>query len=337
MDIAKSDLNLIGGIINATEAITNGRPLAAVVHRVVHGGRQFEKVVQINDFVISEIQNLGQFAPLHQPHNLLGIRAVEFAAPLLPQFAGFDTAFHRSQPIERRRYALPEEFFVNGIERYGFHGLSYSWLMRAIHQLRGDLPARILALHLGSGSSACAILKGKSVATSMGFSPLDGLIMGTRPGSIDPGVLLHLIEKGMGALELSEIFYMKSGLQGISGHTSDMRALLKSDDPAASLAVAMYCNQAASIAASMIPEMSGVDAIIFTGGIGENSSLIREEVCRGLEWAGIVLDPAANGTARGESPIHATSSKTQVWILPTNEEIVVARQARELLGNEATT
>jgi len=279
--------------------------IVAAGHRVVHGGDRYALPTPIDDEVLAVLEGLVPLAPLHQPHNLAGIRAVVARRPGLPQIACFDTAFHQTQPDLARMFALPRALRDAGLKRYGFHGLSYEYVSRRIRripELRGK--PRVILAHLGNGSSMCALLRGRSIATSMGFTALEGLVMGTRTGSIDPGVLLYLMEeRGMTVQALTELLYKKSGLLGVSGIASDMRTLLASDAPEAKLAIDLYVYRAAREIGSLAAALGGLDALVFTGGIGEHAAPVREAIAGASRWLGEFL----------------------VSVVPTNEEEMIAR------------
>lgn len=324
------DRALIASILTGAEA-AEGRPVSAVGHRVVHGGRAFAQPVLIDEGALAAMHALSPLAPLHQPHNLMAVRAVQALRPGLPQVACFDTAFHRTQSETIRRLPLPDRFFDEGLERYGFHGLSYAWVVEALSRRCGACPDRLLAFHLGNGASAAAIRGGRSVATSMGFSTLDGLMMGTRPGALDPGVLLHLLRTcGYDQEALSDLLYRRSGLSGVSGLSADMRALQASPHPAAARAIAMFNQQAAMIGGGLVTEMGGLDAIAFTGGIGENSAAIRGAIVKAFGFLGALIDDDAN--AASEPVISASGSGVEVHVVPANEELVIAMATRALVA-----
>ena len=305
------------------------RTIKAVGHRVVHGGPDFAAPVVIDDAVEAALQALVPLAPLHQPHCLAGIRAARAAFPAATQIACFDTAFHRTMPRVNEIYAIPHDYYDQGIRRYGFHGLSYDYIASA---LREDAPAlagaRVVVAHLGNGASLCAMQDGKSVMTSMGFSALDGLVMGTRCGKIDPGVLLYLLDQGMDSKALSDMLYRQSGLLGLSGISNDMRTLLASDDPRAVEAVACFVASLQRGIAEMAAAMGGIDGIVFTAGIGENAAAIRAQVCDGLGWMGVTLDAGAN--EGGGETISPPGSSVQVKVIPTREDLVILRAVRQV-------
>lgn len=303
------------------------RTIKAVGHRVVHGGPDFAAPVVIDDAVQAALEALVPLAPLHQPHCLAGIRAARAAFPDATQIACFDTAFHRTMPRVNEIYAIPHAYYDAGIRRYGFHGLSYDYIAGALIQADPALAqGRVVVAHLGNGASLCAMVDGKSVATSMGFSALDGLVMGTRCGHIDPGVLLYLLDQGMDGRALSDMLYRKSGLLGLSGLSNDMRTLLASDDPHATEALACFIASLQRGIAEMAATMGGIDGIVFTAGIGENSVPIRQAVCEGLRWMGVSLDAAANES--GAEVISAPDSAVVVGVIPTREDLVILRAVR---------
>jgi acetate kinase len=311
--------------------------LVAVGHRVVHGGVTFAAPVRIDAAVLATLEQLTPLAPLHQPHNLAAIRALQRRAPQLPQVACFDTAFHRTQPEVAQRFALPRRFTEEGVRRYGFHGLSYEYIATVLPRWDGKAAAgRTVVAHLGNGASMCAMRGGKSVATTMSFTPADGLMMGTRAGAIDPGVLLYLMSRhGMNAAELERLIYHESGLLGVSGLSSDMRTLQQSTDPRAGEAIDLFVYRIGRELGSLAAALGGLDALIFTGGIGENAAVIRARVCRDAEWLGMTLDPTAND-AKGPR-ISRPDSAVAVWVIPTNEELMIAEHAQQVLGLRGTT
>jgi acetate kinase len=298
--------------------------LLAVGHRVVHGGQYYSTPVLIGAKVLNDLENLIPLAPLHQPHNLSAIRAFQGIMPTLPQVACFDTAFHRTQPAVAQRFALPRRYFDEGVRHYGFHGLSYEYIASVLPTLEPSLAsARIIIAHLGNGASLCAIHNGCSIATTMGFTPLDGLVMGTRCGSIDPGVLLYLMDRhNMDVHALEQLLYHESGLLGVSGISSDMRTLLASDDPNAQEAIELFVYRVGRKIGSLVAAMGGIDALIFTGGIGEHSAVIRAKACRQAAWLGLELNDSANAT--GSPRISTLSSKISAWVVATDENLMIA-------------
>ena len=305
--------------------------LLAVGHRVVHGGQHYSAPVLIDAKVLNDLDNLIPLAPLHQPHNLTAIRAFQEIRPALPQVACFDTAFHRTQPAVAQRFALPRRFFDEGVRHYGFHGLSYEYIVSMLPTLDPALAkARIIAAHLGNGASLCAIHNGHSIATTMGFTPLDGLVMGTRCGSLDPGVLLYLMNQhNMDAQALKQLLYHESGLLGVSGISSDMRTLLASDDPYAKEAIELFVYRVGREIGSLAAALGGLDALVFTGGIGEHSTVIRAKVCQKTAWLGLELDKSANET--GSSRISTISSKVPAWVVATNENLMIAQHTLRIV------
>ncbi|MCG6967696.1 MAG: acetate/propionate family kinase [Chromatiaceae bacterium] len=306
---------------------SDGMQLIAVGHRVVHGGPERSASALVSDALLHELDVLSLLAPHHQPHNLAAIRAVRAVAPDLPQVACFDTAFHAGQPEVARRLPLPAMYREMGLQRYGFHGLSYEYITSVVAEHNaGQLPERLIVAHLGNGASLCAISGGRSIATSMGFSTLDGLLMGTRSGSIDPGVLLHLMrEEQMAEPDLSNLLYNQSGLLGVSGISSDMQVLLSSSERGAVEAVELFCYTLMRSIGSMAAALQGVDGIVFTGGIGEHAAQIRQTVCENLAWLGVDFDVAAN--TAGASLLTRAASRVRVWVIPTDEERIIARHA----------
>ena len=299
--------------------------LLAVGHRIVHGGQHYSVPVLINETVLAELETLIPLAPLHQPHNLATIRALLDIKPSLPQVACFDTAFHHTQPAVAQRFALPQRFVDEGIRRYGFHGLSYEYIASILPSLDPTLAdARIIVAHLGSGASLCALYKGNSVATTMGFSPLDGLVMGTRCGNIDPGVLLYLMDHyNMDARALENLLYHQSGLLGVSGISNDMRTLLASDDPHAQEAIELFVYRTGREIGSLAAALGGLDALVFTGGIGEHSATIRNRISHHAMWLGLKLNDPANEA--GASCISTVGSTVSAWIVATDENRMIAQ------------
>lgn len=313
-----------------------GLELAAVGHRVVHGGMEHAEPVRLDSDVLAALDKLVPLAPLHQPHNLAPIRTLLESRPDLPQVACFDTAFHATNPDVSRRFAIPAELHDAGVRRYGFHGLSYEYVASILpaHDARAAT-GRTVVCHLGNGSSMCALQGGHSVASTMGFTAVDGLPMGTRCGAIDPGVLLYLMDqRGMDARAIESLIYSQSGLLGVSGISSDMRKLLGSDDPRAKLAVDLYVYRVRRELGSLAAALGGLDALVFTAGIGENSPVVREWICRNAAWLGVELDRAAN--QKGGPRISATGSRVSAWVIPTNEELMIAKHTQRLLARSAT-
>lgn len=308
--------------------------LVAAGHRVVHGGADFSAPILINDEIITQLAALTPLAPLHEPHNLAAIRALAKASPDLPQVACFDTGFHATNPPAVTHYALPRALTAEGVRRYGFHGLSYEYIATTLPQYLGDMAdGRVVVAHLGHGASMCAMKTRKSVTSTMGMTALDGLPMGARCGAIDPGVLLYLMkEKNMGYDELTTLLYHKSGLLGVSGISDDMRDLLASPAPEAREAVDMFIYRITRELGSLAAALGGLDALIFTGGIGEHAAAVRAGVCQQSQWLGISLDPAAN--AKNGPRISTTGSKVPVFVIPTNEDLMIARHTAALLKDK---
>lgn len=309
-----------------------GRPVLAFGHRVVHGGTKFATPVRIDRAIVSELEALVPLAPLHQPHNLAPIEAIMEAAPHLPQIACFDTAFHRTQPMLAQEFALPRELTAGGVRRYGFHGLSYDFVTS---RLRATQPAlaqgRLIIAHLGNGASLCATRDGRSVASTMGFTALDGLMMGTRAGALDPGVILYLAQqRGMSFAAIEDLLYRKSGLLGVSGISSDMRTLRASTEPMAREAIDLFVYRIVREIGSLAAALGGIDGIVFTAGIGENDAATRAEIVEGCRWLGVTLDSARNGV--GGERISADGSAVSAWIVPTDEERMIAHYTRAALA-----
>jgi acetate kinase len=298
------------------------KPPIAVAHRIVHGGAAFRQSVMVNDEVLKQLEQLNPLAPLHQPHNIAGVRAFAAAFVGVPQVACFDTAFHSNAPLINQEFALPQALTASGIRRYGFHGLSYQYITGVLQQHSQRASGRVLMAHLGNGASLCATFNGHSVASTMGFSALDGLMMGTRSGSIDPGVLLYLLDKGYDHNQLSHLLYSESGLLGVSGISADMRALRLDESVAAEHAIDLFTHR-----------MQGLELIAFSGGIGEHDKVLRSEVGMALSWLGVQIDEKLNAMAIGDAilPIHAPESSVEVWVVPTDEGRVAAREAAALV------
>jgi len=305
--------------------------IAAVGHRVVHGGERYSQPTVVDDTVLGHLSGFTPLAPLHQPHNVAGIIALQALLPNVPQVACFDTAFHRSQPEVAQTFGLPRAITAEGIKRYGFHGLSYEYIARALPQHSGRASGRVVVAHLGNGASMAAMVNRKCVATTLGFSTIDGLVMGTRVGNLDPGVILHLMEtKNLSVKDMTKMLYKESGLLGVSGISQDMRTLLASDKPEAQEAVDLFCYRIARELGSLAAAAGGLDAVVFTGGIGEHAAEVRRRVCLLSEWLGIRLNPEAN--ARHELRISAGNSSVDVLVIPTNEEWMMAHHAQTLLA-----
>jgi acetate kinase len=324
-------------ILQTAIGLLGGKPVAGVGHRVVHGGTNFTAPALVTKDVVKSLKALCPLAPLHQPHNIAPIEAIQSAAPHIPQVACFDTAFHQTQPHLAQAFALPRELTDTGIRRYGFHGLSYDYVSGHLRDVAPEhADKRLIIAHLGNGASLCAIDKGRSAATTMGFTAVEGLMMGTRCGSIDPGVLIYLMdEHGMDARALENLVYKKSGLLGVSGITSDMRTLRASDDPKAREAIDLFIYRIVREIGSLAAAVGGVEGLIFTGGIGQRDAKTRQEVVAGCAWLGAAIDEQSN--AKGEGRIDAPSSSIPIWVLPTDEERVIARHTAALLAGLATS
>lgn len=307
-------------------------PLAGVGHRVVHGGLEYSRPVRVDEDVLTVLDRFVPLAPLHQPNNLAPIRMLLERAPDLPQVACFDTAFHRTNPDLAQRFALPVELHDAGIRRYGFHGLSYEYIASVLPGIDPDAASgRCIVLHLGNGASMCALSDGKSIASTMGFTAVDGLPMGTRCGAIDPGLIPYLIDqKGMSTDDVMDLLYNRSGLLGVSGLSSDMRTLLASHEPRAKLAIDLYVYRIARELGSMAAALGGLDAIVFTAGIGEHAAPIRARVLEQAAWLGVQPDPVANDA--GGPRISTQASAVSAWVVPTNEELMIARHTRAVLA-----
>lgn len=303
----------------------------AVGHRVVHGGPSYREPVVLTPRTIAELSKLIPFAPLHQPHNLAGVAAAFEAFPDAPQVACFDTAFHRTNPFVNDVFALPREYYDKGVRRYGFHGLSYQYIAGELLRTAPLLHAgRVVVAHMGNGASMCAMLNGHSVASTMGYSALDGLPMGTRCGQLDPGVIFYMLEQeGKSVAEVRDVLYNRSGLLGLSGLSNDMRTLENAGTPEANEAIDYFVFRARREVGGLAAALGGLDALVFCGGIGENSRLIRERICEGMGWLGIELDRARNNA--NARLISSDLSRSQVLVIPTDEEIVIAKAAAKLL------
>ncbi|NMG28657.1 acetate/propionate family kinase [Aromatoleum evansii] len=307
--------------------------IVAAGHRIVHGGELYSAPVRLNESVLRDLEGFIPLAPLHQPHNLRAVRAVATLIPEIPQVGCFDTAFHRTQPPLAQAFALPRAISAEGVKRYGFHGLSYDYVARQLPDVIGERAnGAVLIAHLGNGASMCALREGKSVASTMGFTAVEGLMMGTRTGSLDPGVMLYLMEqKGMNAKALTNLLYKESGLLGVSGISQDMRTLLASDAREAREAVDLFCYRIAREIGSLAAAAGGLDALVFTGGIGEHAAPVRAQVARLSAWLGIAIDAEANDAHALR--IDAPESRVAVAVVPTNEEGMIARYTLERLAH----
>jgi acetate kinase len=318
-------------IAETGRALLKGGSVIAFGHRVVHGGLKYAAPVRVTEALLDELSELEPLAPLHQPHNLAAIRAILKIAPQIPQIACFDTAFHRTQSDLAQAFALPRRFMEAGVRRYGFHGLSYEFLLSRLGELAPALAsARIVLAHLGNGASLCAVKEGRSIAATMGFTAVDGLMMGTRCGTIDPGVILYMVQHdGMDHAAIEDLIYRRSGLLGVSGISSDMRVLRASAEPAAKQAIALFVYRIVRELGSLVAALGGLDAIVFSGGIGAHDASTRAEVIEGSRWTGAELDRARN--EGGEGLISVASSSVAVWVIPTDEEGLIARQTMRML------
>jgi acetate kinase len=310
-----------------------GSRVLAVGHRVVHGGPRFAAPMLVTPDVLRELRRLVPLAPLHQPYNIAAIEAAAERLASVPQVACFDTAFHRGQPEVATVVPLPREIRDAGVQRYGFHGLSYEYIASVLPEVAPEIAdGRVIVAHLGSGASLCALRQRRSVDSTLGFTALDGLCMGTRPGALDPGLVLHLFQAlAMTPKDVEALLYKRSGLLGLSGISNDMRVLLESDQPSARLAVDYFVYRAAKEIGALAAVLGGLDGLVFTAGIGENSAEIRRRICEASAWLGIELDGAAND-GRGGRRISTAGSRVSAWVIPTNEELMIARHTGALLG-----
>ena len=309
------------------------RQLAALGHRVVHGGLRHSRPARVTPELLSELEALVPLAPLHEPHNLAPIRMAQSLNPDLPQVACFDTAFHRTAPEVAQAFALPYALYDEGVRRYGFHGLSYEYIASVLPEQAPEIAdGRVVVLHLGNGCSACAMKARTSVATTMGFTALDGLPMGTRCGVLDAGVVLHLIQqKGMSAEALVDLLYRRSGMLGLSGVSSDFRELLASEEPRARFALEVFYDRAAGQIGSLAAALGGLDGVVFTAGVGENAVPVRSAICRACAWLGLEFDEAAN--REHHMRISTPKSRVAAYVIKTDENLMIARHARALVGS----
>lgn len=331
-DAAANHAQALDLLLDFLRTELRGETIVGVGHRVVHGGLEFMAPTRIDAGILERLRRYEPLAPLHQPHNLAAVRLMLERLPGVPEVACFDTAFHRTVPEVAQLFALPPRFAAAGIRRYGFHGLSYEYVASVLPALDAQAAAgRTVVFHLGNGSSMCALEGGRSVATTMGFTAVDGLPMGTRTGAMDPGVLLFMFDElGMSVREVERLLYHESGLLGMSGISSDVRDLLASDAAAAQLALDVFVYRARRELGSLAAALGGLDAVVFTAGIGENQPEIRRRICRDAAWLGLELDDAANA---GHGPrISATGSRVSAWVVPTDEETMIARHVDRLLG-----
>lgn len=315
-----------------------GIRIVAVAHRIVHGGERYANSIVIDQDALAYLRSLNPLAPLHQPHNLDGVMAFRRAYPEVPQIACFDTGFHAGLPQVEQLLALPQTLRDRGIRRYGFHGLSYRYVAARLAEQSPRAGQRVIMAHLGNGASACAMRNGKSVATSMGFSALDGLMMGTRCGALDPGVLLHLLRQGWDVQRLEQTLYQESGLLGVSGISADMRRLRASDQPQAAVAIDLFTHRLIRECGALTACAGGIDALAFTGGIGEHDAVLRQRTCEALAYLGLRIDAVQNENARGDriAAIHGADSAVEIWVVPTDEGRIAAADAAAILrANDA--
>jgi acetate kinase len=323
----------LGLLVERLRRSDSGWHIAGVGHRIVHGGEKFSQPVVLDSTMVDILRGFTPLAPLHQPHNLAGVDALSAALPGTPQIACFDTAFHRSQPDVAQLFALPRAITAQGVRRYGFHGLSYEYIAEALPQhLDPDLASgRVIVAHLGNGASMCGMQGLRSQVSTMGFTAVDGLMMGTRTGNLDPGVLLYLMDYlKMDSKALTNLLYKESGLLGVSGISGDMRVLLESTAHEAREAIDLFCYRIVREIGSLAAALGGLDALVFTGGIGEHGAPVREQVCSRLGWLGLSLNPAAN--AANATKISAAGSRIEACVIPTNEEWIIARHTAKLIG-----
>jgi acetate kinase len=327
---SSSHVAALQSVLDMLAACFGQLDVAAVGHRIVHGGPNHAAPLLLDADKLAELEKLNPFAPLHQPHNLAGVRAAMTAFPSARQVACFDTAFHRSHDFVNDVFALPRRYYEAGVRRYGFHGLSYEFVAGELRRVAPALAAgRVIVAHLGNGASLCAMHNGSSAASTMGFSPLDGLPMGTRCGQLDPGGVLFLMDQeGKSAADIADLLYRQSGLLGLSGVSNDMRTLEASRAPAAAQAIDYFVNRIRQEIGAMAAALGGIDALVFCGGIGENSVMIRRRVCEGMAWIGMEVDPARN--AAGEAVVSSDESRVRVMVIRTNEEAVIVRSVRAM-------
>ena len=323
-------------ILNEVRALAPDAEVQAVGHRIVHGGIHFEGPVLLDAAVIQTLAELTPFAPLHQPHNLAGVAAAQVAFPNVPQIGCFDTAFHRSHPWVNDTFALPRDLYDKGVRRFGFHGLSYEYISMKLDEIAPHYQdGNVVVAHLGNGASMCAIRDGHSVGSTMGFSALDGLPMGTRCGQLDPGVVLYLMDQmKMNASEIEHMLYRESGLKGLSGISNDMRELLTSSDPHAAQALDYFVVRIRREIGAMAAILGGLDAVVFTGGIGENAFQIRERICDDMDWIGMELEETRN--RQSAEIISSDRSRVRLFVLPTNEELMIARHVVGIIDHRTT-
>lgn len=327
LDLAAKHADGLTTLLNWLDANCAGIEIIGIGHRVVHGGEVFDCSKLVTPEVLSTLESLIPLAPLHQPHNLNPVKVLQQLKPSVPQVTAFDTAFHRTQPEVAQRFAIPRTLHDQGVKRYGFHGISYAYIASQLPEVLGDKAnGRVLVCHLGNGASLCAIKDRKSIATTMGFTPLDGLMMGTRSGLMDGGVIFYLVQqKGMSMEEVNKTLNHQSGLLGVSGISSDMRDLEASDTIEAKEALQLFNYRAVREIGSMVAALGGLDAIIFTAGIGENAINLRADICKELSWLGLTIDEAANNCRGKRVKFSGADSKVEAWVIPTNEEVMIAQ------------
>jgi acetate kinase len=318
-------------LLSWLEQHDDGLNLIAVGHRVVHGGTQFSAPVALTQDIFKQLEQLIPLAPLHQPHNLAPIKTLTKLKPHLLQVACFDTAFHATQPAVAQLFAIPHSLTEMGIKRYGFHGLSYEYIAHSLPHYLGEMPHRVIVAHLGNGASMAALQDGRSIATTMGFTALDGLPMGTRCGMLDPGVILHLLKEGMDLKTLTNLLYHQSGLLGVSGLSNDMRELLDSDAPSARQAIDLFVYRLGRELGSLVATLGGLDTLIFTAGIGQHAAPIRARICEDATWLGVQLDVRAN--QQHGPKISTSNSQVSVWVIPTDEEQMIAKHTYNIMEN----
>ncbi|HXT78613.1 MAG TPA: acetate/propionate family kinase [Acetobacteraceae bacterium] len=331
-EAAPSFQSLLETVLAWIESHLGADTLIGVGHRIVHGGIDHDRPERVTAALLSALDDLVPLAPLHQPHNIAPIRAIAATRPNLPQVACFDTAFHRTMPAVATRIALPHAFAEAGVRRYGFHGISYEYIARRLREVAPGLAeGRTIVAHLGNGASLCALQAGRSIETTMGFTALDGLVMGTRCGMLDPGVVLYLQQaRGMSAKQIEDMLYRQSGLLALSGGVaSDMRTLLASPDPRAQEAIALFVYRIVQLTGAQTSILGGLDGLVFTAGIGERAPAIRDRVCAGLRWLGVELDPEAN--ARNDAVISTPQSRVSIRVIPTDEEAMIARHTLQVI------
>ena len=318
-------------VLNQLDDIAPGLDIRAIGHRIVRGGVENDGPVVLDAAKIAELEALSPFAPLHQPHNLAGVAAAQEVFPSLPQIGCFDTAFHRSHPWENDTFALPQEYYDKGVRRFGFHGLSYEYIVSHMRDFAPfHVDGGVVVAHLGNGASMCAIRGGQSVGSTMGFSALDGLPMGTRSGQLDPGVVLYMMDQlKMAPAEIENLLYRESGLKGLSGLSNDMRELMSSDKPEAAQAIDYFVFRIRREIGAMAAILGGLDGVVFTGGIGENADYIRERICDDMDWLGLELDERRN--RRNEKIISSDRSRVRLFVIPTNEELMIAEHVQKLV------